>query len=203
MNAPQSLDGLLWTLVIVGAVAFVVVEAVVAFVAFRSRRNSELSPRTIGFEAIWMLTPAVLLIGLVGWSARVLGGGVGDGSGEPAVVVHVTGKGFAWVVEYEVPDEKGGTRRVDAGFNRIHLPVGKPAKIVLASADRVHGFWVPQLRVKADAVPGIETPVLVTPKEEGELNIVCATLCGDQHYAMRGFIEVEPAEEFTAWLAKQ
>lgn len=203
MNASESLDGLLWTLVLVGAIAFLLVEAAVAFVAFRRRKNPEFAPSSIGFEAVWMLTPAVLLIGLVAWSAQVLGGDVGDGAGEPAVTVHVTGKGFAWVVEYEVPAEQGGTKRVDGGFNRIHLPVGKPARLVLHSADRVHGFWVPQLRVKKDAIPGMETPVVLQPSEEGEFNIVCATLCGDQHYAMRGFIEVQSGEEFEAWLAKQ
>lgn len=201
MDAPNnSLDGLLWTLVLLGSAAFLAVEAVVAWVAFRRKTLPQPSR---AFEAVWMLTPAVLLVGLVGWSAHVLGGKVGAGTGEPAVVVHVTGEGFAWKIAYEVPGADGAAKLVDAGFNQVHLPVGRPARIVLASADRVHGFWVPQLRVKQDAIPGASTDVRVQPMEEGEFNIVCATLCGDQHYAMRGFVHVESPEAFEQWLAAQ
>lgn len=199
----NSFNSLLWTLVLVGSAAFLVVEAAVAFVAFRRRRTPQLEHPSRMFEAVWMLTPAVLLVGLVGWSAHILGGENGVGAGEPAVVVHVTGEGFAWKIAYEVTGADGTVGLVDAGFNQVHLPVGRPAKIVLASADLVHGFWVPQLRVKQDAIPGTTTSVRVQPMEAGEFNIVCATLCGDQHYAMRGFIHVESAEEFEQWLAAQ
>lgn len=190
---------------LVGSAAFLAVEGLVAVVAFRRRRavdvsvDAPLPSRT--FEAVWMLTPAVLLVGLVGWSAHVLGGRVGAVPGEPEVTVHVAGKGFAWHVSYEVKAEDGSTRLVDAGYNRVHLPVGRPARIVLVSEDRVHGFWVPQLRVKQDALPGHPVDVRVQPLEQGEFNIVCATLCGDQHYAMRGFVQVEPVEDFEQWLA--
>lgn len=201
-----SLDGLLWTLVLVGVAAFVIVEAAVALVAFRRRPVAEAPavrrPSRL-LEAVWMLTPAVLLFGLVGWSSRVLGHDVGIPNGEPEVTVHVTGRGFAWEVAYEVPGPDGTPVLVDAGYNRVHLPVGRAARIVLHSADRVHGFWVPQLRLKSDAVPGQETVVRVRPLEAGEFNIVCATLCGDQHYAMRGFVHVESPEAFAAWLAEQ
>lgn len=197
------MNGLLWTLVLVGSAAFLAVEALVAVVAFRRRKTAEAPLPSRTFEAVWMLTPAVLLVGLVGWSAHVLGGRVGAAPGEPQVTVHVAGEGFAWKVSYEVKDEDGSTRLVDAGYNSVHLPVGRPARIVLESKDRVHGFWVPQLRVKQDAIPGHAADVHLQPLEVGEFNIVCATLCGDQHYAMRGFVHVEAPEEFEKWLAAQ
>lgn len=208
----DSLDGLLWTLVLVGVAAFLVVEAAVAFVAFRRRPSVAAAAAEAGtttprpsrlVEAVWMLTPALLLFGLVGWSSRVLGHDVGTASGEPEVTVHVTGRGFAWEVAYEVPGPDGAPRLVDAGYNQVHLPVGRTARIVLHSADRVHGFWVPQLRLKRDAIPGRDTTIRVRPMEVGEFNIVCATLCGDQHYAMRGFVHVESVEAFERWLKEQ
>ena len=210
MNAtPESLDGLLWTLVLVGVAAFLVVEAAVAWAAFR-RRGAVAASVTPGeptpsraFEAAWMLTPAIILVGLVGWSSQVLGRDVGAAAGEPDVTVHVTGEGFAWKVQYAVPGEDGGTTLVDAGYNQLHLPVGRSARIVLDSKDRVHGFWVPQLRLKQDAIPGYPVSVRLQPLETGEFNIVCATLCGDQHYAMRGFVHVESPEAFETWLASQ
>ena len=202
-RSPESLDTLLWTLVLVGVAAFVLVEIAVALAAFRRRAPAPGARPTRMFEAAWMLTPALLLLGLVGWSSQVLGHDVAAAAGEPDLTVHVTGRGFAWEIAYEKPGPDGTAVLVDAGYNQLHLPVGKNARIVLHSADRVHGFWVPQLRVKQDAVPGQEVSVRMRPMETGELNIVCATLCGDQHYAMRGFVHVEPQDAFDTWLAQQ
>ena len=186
-----SMDGLLWILVGFFVGLFAVVQTLVALVAFRRG-----TLRNRAFEAAWMMTPAILLVGLVFWSHRVLGSDARLAAEEPDVVVHVTGRTYAWKVQYEVRGEL-----LDAGWNHVHLPVGKTARIVLASEDIVHGFWVPQFRIKADAKPGVSETVTVRPMEEGEFNIVCATLCGDQHYAMRGFVHVEPVDSFEAWLA--
>lgn len=194
-TASASLDGLMWVLVGFFVGLFLVVQGLVAFVAFRRG-----STKSRAFDAVWMMTPALLLLGLVGWSHRVLGSDARLAAGEPEVIVHVTGRAFAWKVQYEIPGETG---LVDAGWNHVHLPEGKTAKIVLTSEDIVHGFWVPQFRLKADAKPGVAESVVVRPMELGEFNIVCATLCGDQHYAMRGFVHVEPVAVFDAWLAKE
>ncbi len=149
-----------------------------------------------GLEIAWLGTPALILVVLVGWSQRVLGSDVRAASGEPEIVVDVTGKMFVWEVRHEIDG------RVIETLNRIHVPAGKTAEIRLASADVAHGFWIPQLRVKAEALPGEPRTFKIRANEAGEFNIVCSELCGNSHYAMRGFVHVDTPEAFAAWMAE-
>jgi cytochrome c oxidase subunit II len=180
-------------------VAFLLVEALVAWSAFHRpvgepRPTPGLSRRQ---EVVWMLTPALILFGLVGWTGTVLGRDVHGTPGEPDLTVHVVGHQFYWALTYEM-----GGKTVEVANNQLHLPLGKLAKIRLDSADVVHGFWVPQFRVKQTVVPGSTGMVWMQPMEPGEFNIVCAELCGNSHFAMRGFVHVDSPEEFAKWLAE-
>ncbi len=150
------------------------------------------------FEAAWMATPAILLLGLLGWSARVLGGGVGIVGGEADLTVHVAARQFVWKIRHEIDTAEG--RRAVETLNQLHLPVGKTARIVLESEDVLHGFWIPQLRVREEVPPGEVREFWIRPTEEGQFNIVCADACGVAHYAMRGFAHVQAEEAFRAWL---
>jgi cytochrome c oxidase subunit 2 len=96
--------------------------------------------------------------------------------------------------------------------NQLHLPLGRPAIVQVSSKDVVHSFSLPDFRVKQDAVPGLRTPVSFTPtmsteeyaKLKGDpartFEVVCAQLCGQGHYTMRGFVFVESEEAFAKWL---
>jgi len=98
--------------------------------------------------------------------------------------------------------------------NQLHLPVGRPAICEISSKDVIHSFAVPEFRVKQDAVPGMRTPISFTPTMTTEayaaakgdaartFEIVCAQLCGQGHYSMRGFVHVQTEEAFSAWLAE-
>lgn len=190
----------LWTWILAGVAGFLVVEAVVLWAALRWRADGDGVPSRRGLEIAWLVTPAVILLGLVAWSASVLGGDVrASGTGElPALRVHVTGMMFRWEIRHEIPGADGAVTTVET-LNQLHLPVGETAEIVLTSGDVAHTFWVPQFRVKQDAVPGTTHVIRIRPMETGEFNIVCAELCGNSHYAMRGFVHVETAEKFEAW----
>ena len=83
------------------------------------------------------------------------------------------------------------------------MPVNKVVRVNLASKDVIHSFFIPQFRVKQDAVPGLRGRLWVTPTREGQLEIVCAELCGLGHYRMRGFLTIASPEAFQAWLAEQ
>ncbi|TKB48177.1 c-type cytochrome [Ferrimonas sediminicola] len=85
--------------------------------------------------------------------------------------------------------------------NRLHLPVDRPVKVLLRSKDVLHDFYVPQMRNKIDAVPGIVSSMWFTPTREGEFEILCAELCGVGHFNMRGSLLVESPESFQAWVA--
>ena len=83
------------------------------------------------------------------------------------------------------------------------LPVGREARFTMTSVDVIHSFWVPNFGQKMDAVPGIETTILVTPKRTGEFAVVCAELCGLGHATMRAKARVVTQQEFDAWLREK
>ena len=85
----------------------------------------------------------------------------------------------------------------------LHLPVGKPVKMVLRSIDVLHDFYVPEFRAKMDMVPGMVTYFWFTPTRTGEFEVLCAELCGVGHPFMRGIVLVEPEEEYQVWLGEQ
>ena len=83
------------------------------------------------------------------------------------------------------------------------LPVGRPAHFTMEAVDVLHSFWVPNFGQKMDAVPGIETEIVVTPDRIGEYAVVCTELCGLGHATMRAKARVVSEEEFETWLEEQ
>jgi cytochrome c oxidase subunit 2 len=90
---------------------------------------------------------------------------------------------------------------IDSGD--LHLPIGKPVKLVLRSKDVLHDFYVPQFRAKMDLVPGIVTYFWMTPTRTGTFEILCAELCGVGHHMMRGTVVVDNDAAFKSWLGEQ
>ena len=85
----------------------------------------------------------------------------------------------------------------------LHLPVGKPVRILLRSIDVLHDFYVPEFRAKMDMIPGMITYFWFTPTRTGTFDILCAELCGVGHSQMRGTVVVEEAADYQAWLEQQ
>jgi len=85
----------------------------------------------------------------------------------------------------------------------LHLPLGKPVKILLRSIDVLHSFYVPEFRAKMDLVPGMVSYVWFTPTRTGTFLLLCAELCGNAHYAMRASVVVDEESEYRSWLQKQ
>ena len=172
---------------------------------FRMRPGEELrdGPPIHGntrLEVIWTALPAILIVGLVTYAYVVLR----DIEKEPALasgqkerVVRVFGEQFAWTFEYN----EGGKRIKSA---QLYLPVDESVKFEVRSKDVIHDFWVPDFRMKIDAVPGIVTTYRVTPKRSaiGAHQIVCAELCGLGHAFMRQTAHVMSKDDFTAWVRK-
>ena len=112
--------------------------------------------------------------------------------GKPAdLVVNVTGIQFAWLFNY--PDSG-----VSAG--ELHVPVGTDVQLNLSATDVIHSFWVPQFRLKQDAIPGIPTELRFVATRPGTYPVVCAELCGGYHGSMRTQVIVETPQEFESWL---
>jgi cytochrome c oxidase subunit 2 len=123
--------------------------------------------------------------------------GIGEPSqelGKPAdLVINVTGIQFAWLFNY--PDSN-----ITAG--ELHVPVGKDVQLVLSAQDVIHSFWVPQFRLKQDAIPGVQSELRFVATKPGTYPVVCAELCGSYHGGMRSQVIVHTPEEFDQWLAQ-
>jgi cytochrome c oxidase subunit II len=146
-----------------------------------------------GLEILWTAVPAVLVIAIGIVSAVVLAKN-GEAGPKP-LEVQVIGQQFAWKFVYPEYGKKTSGELV--------LPVGRETRFTETSVDVIHSFWVPQFGQKMDAVPGIETSILVTPKRTGEFAVVCAELCGLGHATMRAKARVVSEAEFNAWVKGQ
>jgi cytochrome c oxidase subunit 2 len=101
------------------------------------------------------------------------------------------------------PYDPNGRDDVIISDPEIHLPLGKPVKVVLRSIDVVHDFYVPEFRAKMDMVPGMETYFWFTPTKTGTFEILCAGYCGVGHPMMRGTVVVDTESNYQAWLQHQ
>lgn len=111
---------------------------------------------------------------------------------QPDVTVNVTGIQYAWLFNY--PDG------IVAG--ELHVPVGKDVQLEISAQDVIHSFWVPQFRLKQDAIPGKATQLRFVATKVGEYPVYCAELCGAYHGAMRTKVIVHTPEEYESWLAE-
>jgi cytochrome c oxidase subunit II len=101
------------------------------------------------------------------------------------------------------PNDPKGQDDVLIEGDDVHLPVGKPVKVLLRSIDVLHSFFVPQFRAKMDMVPGMVTYYWFTPTRTGTFDVLCFQLCGVGHYTMRAKVVVEERSAYQAWLKKQ
>ncbi len=154
------------------------------------------------------------------WAVRVNAFPPEDG----ATVVHVIGKQFAWHLVYPGPDGRFGRRdaslvtptneigldRSDPNgaddiytINQFNMPVDVPVLAYLSSMDVIHSFAIAEMRVKQDAIPGMEIPVWWDPNVIGSYEINCSQLCGLGHYRMRGAVTVQSQADFQSFLAEE
>lgn len=101
------------------------------------------------------------------------------------------------------PADPNGQDDVLIANPELHLPLGKPVKLLLRSKDVLHNFSIAQIRVKMDLVPGLVTYVWFTPTRNGVYDLLCEELCGIAHFAMRGRVVVEDEPAYQTWLGKQ
>jgi len=101
------------------------------------------------------------------------------------------------------PADPAGQDDILISSPELHLPMGKPVKVLLRSTDVLHDFAVPQFRVKMDLVPGLVTYVWFTPTRTGKFDLLCNELCGVGHFVMRGSVIVEEDAAYQAWLGSQ
>jgi cytochrome c oxidase subunit 2 len=215
------------TLLITGII-FVAAQFSLAYALWRYRDRAD--SRKVAYshgnnfmEAVWTLGAAVLFIGLnlMGYSTWAKIHFVGAAPG--AMQVEVWGQQFAWYFRYPGPDNTFGPVHVEKvddatgnflGLDRDHdpaskddvvtatlaLPVNREVQLILRSKDVTHSFYVRELRMKQDLVPGMEIPIHFTATKTGRYELACAELCGLGHYKMRAFVEVMTEADFQKWM---
>jgi cytochrome c oxidase subunit 2 len=211
----------------IAGIVFFIAHLALGYLTWRYRGGSHERARWLEgnhkFEAAWTIATAVLFIGLAVQGNRVWARYGSETIPPDAISIEITAQQFAWNVRYTGADGRFGrtdSRHIDdatgnyvgldpadpAGAddivaqNVMAVPVGRVVRLMLRSKDVIHSFFVPQLRVKQDAVPGLTIPLHFTATKPGEYEIACAELCGMQHYKMRGRIQVLTEPQFRSWL---
>lgn len=170
---------------------------VYSLIAFRRRPGDPADARPIhgntALEVVWTLVPLAIVLGLAGYGAKMLID-LERPAAQREMRIEVTGQQWAWSFYYP-----------DYGFtsSELVLPLGQPLLIQLYSVDVIHSFWVPEFRIKMDAVPGIENHLRITPSELGSYRVVCAELCGTAHTYMAATVRVVEPGEFAMWTLEQ
>jgi cytochrome c oxidase subunit II len=101
------------------------------------------------------------------------------------------------------PHDPNGQDDLVVEGGEIHLPLGKPVKVLLRSIDVLHDFWVPEFRAKMDIIPDMITYFWITPSRTGTFDVLCAELCGVGHHMMRGKVIIDTEADYQAWLGQQ
>jgi len=220
------IDSLFMGVLVVTGIAFVLVQGALGYFVARYGENGRErasywhdNPKA---EAFLLITTAVILTVLVFWGQRVWASIYFADAPTDATIIQVTGEQFQWNLHYPGPDGKfgrtdtkliTGTNNIgidrddpDAKddvvtLNQMHVPVGKPVRIRLRSKDVIHSFFLPNFRIKQDAVPGMGIEVWFTPTTPGQYEIACAELCGLGHYRMKAALTVDDSQaSFNKWL---
>lgn len=196
----KDIDGLFGLIFWISLVAFILVEALLVIFLIRYRRKH---PDKQGLaihgntkaEVIWTLIPALILVGIGIYST----GMVYTIQEPPADVYEIKVTGMKWAWEFEYPN---GAKT----YGELRIPEGENVLFKIYSKDVIHSFWVPEFRIKQDAVPGRETrywvkaETLNNVENKYEKRIICAEYCGNQHSNMLADLQIMPADEFTAWV---
>ncbi|MBX7156796.1 MAG: hypothetical protein K1X66_00215 [Verrucomicrobiae bacterium] len=198
-------------------------------IRFRKKRNPQANYHGVKtrlathLEVGVVITEAVLLFGFAFplWAKQAKK----FPSTRDAVQVRAIGQQFGWNFHYPGPDNQFGKGDPDlvtaanplgldydndpaakddiVNYNEMHLPLDKPAIVYISSKDVIHNYDLPNMRISQDAIPGTSVPVWFTPTRVGEFEIVCAQLCGQGHYNMKGLLVIDKAEDFEAWLKEK
>jgi cytochrome c oxidase subunit II len=189
-----KIDDVYWFVTIICIVIFAMVAGVALYAVWKFRAppddtedGAPIHGHT-GLEVVWTAVPAALVTAITIYSGIVLN--QIDTVPKDHRVVEVTGQQFAWSFHYPDSDVTSGV---------LALPVGQTTELELTAKDVIHSFWVPEFRMKEDAVPGITTNVLVTPTKEGTYTLICTELCGLGHAVMRAQVFVLAQDDYEKW----
>ena len=232
VHARQVDDQLALTFIVTGVI-FVLAHIALGLAVFKFGKSGGKAGYVHGnnrMELLWTSAATVLFVGLtfMGYTAWAETRFAEEKMVEPSpdrIVVEVTGQQFVWNMRYPGRDGKFGMlnpeliddtlgnplgldRNDPAGKDdimvpRMAVPVNKQVELILRSKDVLHNYFVPELRIKLDTVPGLIGRLHFNPEKVGTYEIACSELCGLGHYKMRSFLDVMEPAAYESWMAEQ
>lgn len=213
---------------IITGIVFVMAQIGLAYAVFRFRDRGQKAVYFEGnntMEIVWTLATVILFVGLGLYARNAWAQVHFMGASPGALPIEVTGQQFAWNFRYAGPDGKFGREKpelVSASTGNpvgldptdpaskddvvspvIAVPAGREVELILRSQDVTHAFYVRELRLKQDAVPGMEIHMHFTATVPGEYELACAELCGLGHYRMHTMLQVLSETDFEKWMKDQ
>jgi cytochrome c oxidase subunit 2 len=166
---------------------------VVSFaVKYRRKHDDEIGVAihgSLALELLWTIIPLGIAMVMFVWGAKVFFELYRPPAG--AMEIFIVGKQWMWKAQH--PD---GRREI----NELHVPVGRPVKLIMGSEDVIHSYYIPSFRVKADVIPGRYNSLWFTATKPGRYKLYCAEYCGTKHSGMVGWVTAMEPLEFQAWL---
>ena len=221
-------DGQFFRTLIVVGIIFFLAQYALGYVIMRFRNDGRRASYSHGnnrLETLWTSATALLFLGLVVMGTKIWAGVHFDEAPADAMKVEVMAKQFAWNFRYPGPDGKFGhtdlklvndssgnpmglddkdpAAKDDIVSASLKVPVGKPIELILHSRDVIHNFFVRELRMKQDLVPGMEIPIHFQADKVGIYEVPCSELCGLGHFQMRTTMQVMSQADFDQWMQQQ
>ncbi len=203
----RQVDHLYIVILVITGIAFILTHLALGHVlwhfAAKPGKKAVYSHGSKKTEAILAVFPAAILVFLSLYQMRTWAE-IKFASSKPNIppLAEVSGRQFQWLIRYPGPDKQIGTEDDLLTVNDLRFVKGQPVLIRLKSQDVIHSFYLPELRVKQDAVPGWDLPVWFDADRAGNFELACAELCGWGHYKMRATVTVyDSPAEFDQWMS--
>jgi cytochrome c oxidase subunit 2 len=193
-NFAWPVDTLYIVLIALSVVFSVPIIFLIFYFGFKYRRSAVVD-RTMSHTSNWMEWTAiggmlVLIVPIFVWSSSLYFNMFRPPDG--ALEIYVVGQQWMWKMQHPT-----GQREI----NQLHVPVGRPVKLIMTSEDVIHSFYVPAFRVKHDVIPGRYTTLWFQATKAGSFHLFCAEYCGTEHSDMVGEVIVMEAADYQAWLS--
>ena len=213
--AGKTIDHLFYLLNWISALIFIGTGIVIGWVIWkydhRRRDTASYFSHNFKLELIWTIIPAIILVFIAfyqmnSWAETKMIRPTIMQNGQPVTkppMVLVMAKRFGWEFHYAGPDGLIETQDDDYIENELVLPINTDIVLQLETRDVIHSFFVPQLRVKQDIVPGMKQFIWFRGTATAEMDIACTELCGWGHYTMKGRLRLVTPKDYNLWLAER
>jgi cytochrome c oxidase subunit II len=181
-------------LAVTGFFAVLVAVLVVVFaIKFRRKHDQEVGypiHGSLALELLWTFIPLGITMVMFVWGAQVFFHMTR--APKNAMDIYIVGKQWMWKAQH-----MDGAREI----NELHVPIGRPVRLIMGSEDVIHSFFIPDFRVKADVVPGRYNHMWFTATQPGRFHIFCTQYCGTKHSAMIGWVTAMTPADYQTWLS--